>query len=309
MQSRKVLVVVFALLLVGFVVPTSIPKGHADDTSESLNTSGYAVRATYDSFLGRTVDAVQGGNTLTFTLVFVANNANFQRNVSMGVKFDWMNNFQNTSGTTSVLANQVAYVTLTFTIPTLTGQYSGLNLTPHSWTLQVWDMALGSVWTNFCFDTGTTSCRSFFNNYPLAIYSSAQATSILTRQQASAEITALQNSLRSVLQAPPGTSAAVAFLAQASEQLSLGDTAYQTGDFSTAQTDYQNSLNSANAAQSSLATTGGGTDTATLTRIWIEGVAALLGGIGAILVGIAGFNYLRHRSKAPSGYTPASPAK
>ncbi len=98
-------------------------------------------------------------------------------------------------------------------------------------------------------------------------------------------------------------------LAQAQTQLSLGNTAYSTGDFNDAQTDYQNALNDANAAQSSLATTGGGTDTATLTSIWIQAVAILFGGIGALLVGVAGFKYLRGRARMFSTYTPASAPK
>ncbi len=105
----------------------------------------------------------------------------------------------------------------------------------------------------------------------------------------------------------PGTSSAVASLAQAQTQLTLANNAYKIGDFNTAQTDDQNALNDANSAQSSLATVGGGTDTATLTSIWLDSVAILLGGIGAILVGFAGFKYLRGKTKALTSFAPSAP--
>ncbi len=311
MRAGKLLLAILAILLVTIIVPSTIPKSYADDQNETLNTSGYIFRHNYDSFYGDTVDAVQSGSALTFSLTFVADNfRNFQRNITMGVKFDWSNHFENTSASTPVLMGQTNFITLTYTMPALTGQYANLNLTPHSWTVEVWDMALGAVWTNNCnFDNGFQSCRTFDNGYSLAIYSSAQATSMLTAQQAAAEISALGNILSNSKQAPPGTSSAIAALATAEEQLTIGETAYQTGNFATAQTDFQNALNSANAANSALATTGGGTDTATLTSIWLVAVAGLLGGIGALLLGFGGFNYLRRRARSPTSYVPAPDTK
>ncbi len=213
----------------------------------------------------------------------------------MGVKFDWMTNFQNTTSDTAVYAGQTITVTLAYTIPALTGQYSALNLQAHTWTLELWD----------------TMCRSFTSSsYPyhsLAVYSSAQSNSYNSKLQASAIITSLNNVLGSTFQPAPGTSSALASLAQANTQMSLANNAYALGDFATAQTDYQNALNDANAAQSSLATIGGGTDTATFTSIWLESVAILLGGIGAILVGFAGFKYLRGKTKALTSFAPSAP--
>ncbi len=314
MNRRKILAAVFALLLVGIVALTSIPRGHADHNNVTISSTGYVVKQYYDPFLGRTVDAVKAGSTLSFTVVFYASSAVFQRNMSLGIKFDWMSTYQNSSMATpqtpySVFANQIAYLTLNYTVPSLTGQYAGLNLGTHSWEIQVWDTQSGQTPGPFCFfDNGFQSCRAFFNNWPVAIYSTTQASGVQAKQQASAEISSLSSSLRSVLQAPPGSSQAVALLAQASAQMSLGDTAYQNGDFNTANTDYQNALNNANAAQSSLSFTGGGTDTATLTSTWITAAAILMGGIAAILVGFAGFKYLRARSKGLSTYTPPTPA-
>jgi hypothetical protein len=323
MQNRKIVAAMLAILLIGIAAPIAVPKGHADDTSENMQTSGYVIKESSvsggyrDMYLNSYVDAIKAGSVLTFTLIFQASPTVFARNISMGVKFDWMSNYQNSSmanpqNTYTVFANQIAIITLNYTIPNLTGQYAELNQETHSWQVQVWDGPANSLWNNGCgfddFGPPYLACRSFFSSNPLAIYSSAQASGMLNRIQANSEISALSASLRSVLQAPPGSSNAVALLAQASTQLSLGDTAYSTGDFSDAQTDYQNALNDANAAQSSLATTGGGTDTATLTSIWIQAVAILFGGIGALLVGFAGFKYLRARSRTISGstYTPAS---
>lgn len=302
----------------------AIPRGHADDNSETLTSTGYVIRNNYDSYLGQTVSAIQAGNTLKITVVFQADTSNLQRNVSLGIKFDYMTTFQNSTMASpanpyTIFASQIAYLTLNYTIPTLTGGYAGLNLSPHSFIVEVWNGVSGQTWNMGCgygyteeFYGGTPyhflgSCHEFYVGN-IAIYSSQQSSAQLASQQASAEITALDNSLHSVLQAPPGSSNAVALLAQASVQESLGNNAYANGDFTGAQTDYNNALNDANAAQASLATTGGGTDTATLTSIWIEAVAFLFGGIGALLVGFAGFKFLRARAKTTSGssYSPSS---
>src|SRR5439155_5821608 len=95
-QHRKFLVPIFALLLVGVAVPLSVPRAHGDDTNETLNITGLVARGTSDSYLGATVDAIQAGNTINFNVVFTANSYVYQRNLTMGVKFDWMTNFQNT---------------------------------------------------------------------------------------------------------------------------------------------------------------------------------------------------------------------
>jgi hypothetical protein len=315
------LVPLFAILLVGVAVPLSVPRAHGDDSNETLNITGLLARDTYDSYLGSYVDAVQAGNTLTFNVIFTANSYVYQRNLTMGVKFDWMTNFQNTTSDLAVYAGQTLTATLSYTIPALTGQYSGLNLQTHTWTLQLWDMAQGGTWNqySYCYDYNYAPpnvqpmCRAFYNTgYPytyheLAVYSSAQASSYSSKLQASAIISSLNSVLGSTFTPAPGTSSALASLAEANTQMALGNNAYALGDFATAQTDYQNALNDANAAQSSLATIGGGTDTATFTSIWLDSVAILLGGIGAILVGFAGFKYLRGKTRALQGYAPSAP--
>ena len=300
-------------------VPLSVQRAHGDDNTETLNITGLVARGTSDSYLGGTVDAIQAGYPMNFNVIFTANAYVYQRNLTMGVKFDWMTAFQNTTSDTAVYAGQTVTVTLAYTIPALAGQYSALNLQAHTWTVELWDMAQGATWSvnSSCSDGNNAPpfvqpmCRAFYSfNYPyhsLAVYSSAQVSSYNSKLQASAIITSLNNVLGSTFQPAPGTSSALASLAQANTQMSLANNAYALGDFATAQTDYQNALNDANAAQSSLATIGGGTDTATFTSIWLDSVAILLGGIGAILVGFAGFKYLRGKTRALPSYTPSAP--
>lgn len=319
MQNRKFLIPVLAVLLVGMAIPMTVQRAHGDDNNETLNITGLAARGTYDSYLGGTVDAIQAGNTVNFNVIFSANSYVYQRNLTMGVKFDWMTNFQNTTSDTAVYAGQTVTVTLAYTIPALAGQYSALNLQAHSWTLELWDMAVGATWSQYtyCYDYNyappnvPAMCHAFYSyNYPyhsLAVYSSAQVSSYNSRLQASAIISSLDSVLGSTNSPAPGTSAALASLAQANTQMALANNDYSLGNFANAQIEYQNALNDANAAQSSLATIGGGTDAATFTSIWLESVAILLGGIGAILVGFAGFKYLRGKTRALPSYTPSGP--
>src|SRR5437667_12804641 len=143
------LVPLFAVLLVGVAVPLSVPRAHGDDTNETLNITGLVAWGTSDSYLGATVDAIQAGNTINLNVVFTANSYVYQRNLTMGVKFDWMTNFQNTTTDTAVYAGQTLTVTLSYAIPALTGQYSGLNQQAHTWTLKLWDMAQGTTWNAY----------------------------------------------------------------------------------------------------------------------------------------------------------------
>src|SRR2546427_12906460 len=175
----------------------------------------------------------------------------------------------------------------------------------------MWNMAEGATWSVYsgCYDynyppPNAAACHNFYRNgYPytyhqLAVYSSAQASSYNSKLQAKAIIDSLNSALASTFSPAPGTSDALASLAQATTQMALGHNAYRLADFATAQTDYQNALNDANAAQSSLSTIGGGTDTATFTSIWLDSVAILLGGIGPIIVGLPGFKYLPRQTKS-----------
>lgn len=326
MHHRKFLIPILAILLVGAAIPLSVPKAHADDSNTSLTIMGFLFRGQSDAYLGSgsQFDAVQAGNTLTFNVLFTANSNVYQRNLTMGVKFDWMTNYQNMTGAYIIVyAGQTVTLSLSYKIPDLTGQYANLNQAAHTWTLQVWDMPVGASWHGGCYDYNSyppnvpPMCNSFTNTcgyfcfgvqyHPLIVYNSAQAGCYTTRLQAASTLAALSAAFRSSFTPPPGSSAAIASYSQANTQMTLGDAAYSNGDFTTAQTDYQNALNNANAAQTSLATIGGGTDTATFTGKWLESVAVLFGGIGAILIGFAGFKYLRGKTRALSGYSPSTP--
>jgi hypothetical protein len=323
MQTRKIIVPLLAILILGIASPAltnTIPKAHADDQAESISITGFLARNYYDTFLGCCEDVIQSGNTLTFNLIFTANSVNYERNLTLGVKFDWMNNYVNSSQV-SVFAGQTITVSLQYTMPALTGANANLNQVTHSWTLQAWDLPQGGTWSasSFCWDYNNqfppfgSSCRSWSSSnypyHPVGIYNSAQASSYSSKLQAGAIINSLSSILGSTNTPAPGTSSALALLAKANTEYNLGNSAYASGDFSTAQTDYQNAENDANAAQSSLQTVGGGTDTSTLTSIWIDSVAILFGGIGALLVGFAGFKYLRGKTRAITGYTPAASPK
>lgn len=318
MHHRKSLVAVIAILL-GIVaaIPITVPRAHADDTYSSVTITGTLAKDITDSYLGvgTIYDAVQAGNTLYFNVYFVANYVVFQRNLTMGVKFDWMQNYLNTTTPVTVFAYGTATITLAVPIPNLTGQYSSLNLAGHPWTLELWDMSIGSTWTGGCFDNYNKgiACNSwtgspYSSQYPaIAVYSGAQAAFYNNILQASQLITAIQAELGGT-NPPAGSSAAAADLALARSQAYLAENAYSNGDFNTAQTDSQNALNNANAAESSLATVGGGTDAATMTSIWLGGVAVIMGGIGALLLGFGGFKYMRGKTKTMSGYSSSPKA-
>ena len=143
MHRRILFAATIAVLVIGMAAPGFMPKANASYQSANLQTSGLVTRGYTDLYLNTVVDAVKAGSTFTFTLTLVANTNQVQRNISMGVKFDWMNQFQNAtnanpSSTYPLLANQYATLTVSVTIPQLTGQYANFNLTPHYWTLEVW---------------------------------------------------------------------------------------------------------------------------------------------------------------------------
>ena len=321
-QHRKFLIPILAVLLVGVVAPLSVQRAHGDDYSTTLNVTGVLAKGYTDQYLGGTYNVIQAGNTINFNVFFTANYIVFQRNLTMGVKFDWMQNYQNTTSPVTVLAYGTTTVTLAFQLPQLSGANANLNQAPHSWTLEMWDMGLASTWTAGCSDPGSVkapACIQWSSNaysyYPcynnclqIAIYSSQQATYYNNMLQAGAIIGALSTVLGGT-NPPAGSSAAAADMAQATTQALLAQNAYRTGDFNTAQSDSQNALNDANAAQSSLGTIGGGTDAATMTSIWLTGAAVIMGGIGALLLGFGGFKYMRGKTRSMPNYTPPTPAK
>src|SRR5207245_9984524 len=136
------LVPLLAVLLVGVAVPISVPKARGDDTgSPSLTFTGYLTRGYSDPYLNTAVDAIQAGNTLTFNVLFTANSLAYQRNLTMGIKFDWMTNYQNKTSDIAVFDGQTVTVSLSYTIPVLAGQYANLNQAANTWNLELLDIS------------------------------------------------------------------------------------------------------------------------------------------------------------------------
>jgi len=101
MQSKKILVACLSLFLVALALPTaSIPRAHAFlAANPSITVTGLALTAYTDGgtgtgvITGNSMVNVAGiGATITFNVVVFADNPTtaYQRNVTVGVKFDWM---------------------------------------------------------------------------------------------------------------------------------------------------------------------------------------------------------------------------
>src|SRR5439155_3971083 len=147
MQNKKILVSCLSLLLVALALPTaSIPRAHAFlATNPSITVTGLALTGYTDAPNGvitgnSFVNVAAPGATVTFNIVLFADNPTnaYQRNVTVGVKFDWMTAYQNattasSSNTLTMTANQESSVSVSTTVLSTTGRI------PHSWTLLVGD--------------------------------------------------------------------------------------------------------------------------------------------------------------------------
>lgn len=277
-------------------------QGFHSDLDYSL--TGTVEQGYSDRILG-TVDAAREGSTVNFNVMIVAGDVPGQRNITVGVKFDWMNSFANASNagpgqTLPLQASQAAFLTVSTTTPILSGANSGLNMATHSWELRVWSTAANTaVYYSDCphtpFELSGCVSRGRSN---FAIYSNAQADGVLAREEANSKIGILTSALSGLNELPPGAATAISDLSQARAELSAGDTSYSNRDFATAKTHYSNALSKVNSAASSLSSTGGGVDSANLVNLLMGGTGFLLAGVGVLLAGIGGFFYLRRRSKA-----------
>ncbi len=295
-MHQKKMVYVLAIMLLGFAMPFfSIPAVNAFHASFTYEQTGWLILGYSDGFYSTSVDAAREGSNINFQARIEANGLDYQRNLTVGVKFDWMTSWVNASNaypgsTLLLLANQIAIVTVTVPLPTLTGSNANLNFATHGWELRVWDTKLNTA----AGPGDETESRSRSN---FALYSNAQADGVLARREANAKILTLSGAFSSVSQLPPGSSTALADVSRANAEISLGDTSYSNGDFATAKTHYSNALNLVNSAVNSLSSTGGGLDTASYTSMIMSGTGFLLAGVGVILAGIGGFIYLNRRSK------------
>jgi hypothetical protein len=310
MQSKKILVACLSLLLVGLSLSTyNIPRAHAflANNGSSVTITGLALTGYRDNIItgGSSVDVASSGATVTFNVVLFADNPTtaYQRNVTVGVKFDWMSAYQNASnaGSTNTLtmtANQESSVSISVAVLSTTGTIS------HFWKLLIGDGPQNKAIPPTCAGTdGSGNVCLISNAGPLQIWSGDQIGAAQAKFQASTQAANVNTALLdiraiSLAGTNPGLTNAAGQLAQASTESSLGDQSWQNGDYSGAKSHYQNSLNDANAASSALTSGGGGADTASITNQILNGVGIALFGIGSLLAGIGGFFYLRRKPKA-----------
>jgi hypothetical protein len=316
MQRRKIVILCLSLLLASLTVSgLNISRAHAFlATTPTVTLTGLTVHGFSDPLTGTKVDAIAAGATLTVNAYITAStgaSAQYQRNVTIGFKGDWMNSYQNATSasptsTLSLTAGQTATVSIAVVMPSTGGTVA------HSWFVSIWDGSANSLnpatcgfasngektppqcWT-ISFDT------AFYNQ--LAIYTGDQLSAAQANVQEENAITAVQAQLTAIVggsvhQNPAGSTAAAGQLAQANNEDSLGDQAWQNGDYSGAKTHYQNALNDANAAAASLTGQGGGQDNANLVNVLLGGVGIALIGIGALFAGLGSMFYLRKKSKA-----------
>jgi hypothetical protein len=294
MQRRKIVIASLSLLIVGLALPAiNVPQAHAFMTNSISVTVGGILRNAQDPSTGGSVNAAQAGSTINVNVAIMASGftPTYQRNVTFGFKGDWMNNYQNVSGssTTPLQSNQVGSGTISVTIPS-TG--TGPGTPAHTWTITVWDGPANTLVGVSC-PTGTAektpACVTFNNAGPaLTFYTADQFNGLQNRQQVSTT-SGFSTS---------GNPTAAGQVAQANTELILGDNAWKNGDYAGAKGHYQNSLNDLNAAEQSLVNLGGGTANAGIVGVIESGTGILLFGIGGLLAGFGALMYLRRRPKA-----------
>jgi hypothetical protein len=293
MQRRKIVIAILSLLLVGLALPTaSLPKAHAFTSGHnSLAIGGVLISGNLPpGIFGDTVG--QGGTSLSVTATVQGSlfTPAYQRNVTIGFKADWMQNYQNASIFT-LTTGQITSTSLTVSIPSTSG------ISPsHTWNVQIWDGPAsgnvasctpgdaennpGATITKSCFSLGSGTITILTGDQ----YSGAQARN--NAETVLGSISILSNS------------AATAQVDQATAELSLGDQAWSGGDFGGAKTHYQNAQSDANNALATAYNLNGGSENAGIVSIIESGTGILLFGIGGLLAGFGGLMYLRRKPKA-----------
>ena len=296
MQRRKIVIATLSLILVGLALPTAnINKAHAfTSTNNSFSISNITTNFASPNGVGSGTVG-QSGSTLTVTVTIQAsafNNPAYQRNVTVGIKGDWMSQYQNASVMT-LTTNQIGSTTISLALPTV-----GALSPNHGWNIEVWDGPLntniaacqgndgseqyrGSGSANACFSLASGEISVLTSDE----YAAAQARNIATTLITSIDSAGVTNS------------AAQAQLAQATAELTLGDQSWRGGDFASAKTHYQNSQNNANSALATAYNLNGGSQNAGIVSIIESGTGILLFGIGGLLAGFGGLLYLRRRPK------------
>lgn len=292
-MKHKKIASLLAIAVLSLATPFfSIPRVHA--FSDTVTWSLTGVQNYSDPLLGSVVSAREG-SIVTFTVVIESSSTIGPRNFTVGARFDWMPSYVNASGanpgdTLEVSADQDVTVTLSITLPPLSGTTAGYNLYTHDYFVRVWSGPLNSP--TDCSGTALRGCFSASSGN-FAIYSNVQADGLAAREQANERISYLSPALGFGFVLVPGQAKAASDLAQAQAERDLGNTNYAARDFGAARTNYQNALNLANSAAAALA----GGDGATYTNVLFNGIGWLLIGVGVFIAGFGGFWYLLRRPK------------
>jgi hypothetical protein len=309
MQHRKILVACLSLFLVLAIPNFGIPRANAflANNGMSVTVSGLSLTGYTDPVITNraTVDVAAPGATVNFNVVLFADNPTtaYQRNVTVGVKFDWMTAYQNassasSSNTLTMTANQEASVSVSVAVLSTTGTI------PHTWKLLIGDgpqnKPIPSTYATT--DDSGNVCLTFSGG-PLEIWSSDQISAAQAKFQANTQIANVNEQLLTIRSislsgSTPGITNAAGQLAQANTEITLGDQSWSNGDYGGAKTHYQNAVNDANAASSALTSGGGGADTASITNQILNGVGIAMFGVGSLLAGLGGFFYLKRKPKA-----------
>jgi hypothetical protein len=214
----------------------------------------------------------------------------YQRNVTIGVKGDWMTAYQNAS-IIALTTSQLASTTLSVTLPTVN------TISPsHDWRVQAWDGPATGAVANCTNGNGENNPGSGIAKSCFILASGT--ISILTSDQYSAAQS--RNAAQTAITGA-GTltdTTARGQLAQATTERNLGDQSWTNSDFGGAKTHYQNAQNDANAALATQVNLGGGTTNASIVSLLESGTGTLLFGLGGLLAGLGGFFYLRRKPKA-----------
>jgi len=297
-MKHKKIASILAIAVLSLATPFfSMPRAHAFDDNTAVGITG--TQRYSDPFFGfSTVTSARDGSVVTFNVLLQASSVatpnTGQRNVTVGVKFDWMTSWTNASNanpssTLAVMPNQDVTVSVSVTLPSLTGTTAGYNLVLHSWQVLIASGALNSV--NACpSHTGLQGCV-FESGGSFAIYSGDQLDGMDARRAAEEKFQYL--STISGFAIGPGFAKLAADLSQAQAERDLGNTAYAAGNFGQARTHYQNALNLANSAASALS----GGDAATYTNVLLGGIGIFLLGVGVFIAGFGGFWYALRRPK------------
>lgn len=298
MQHKKI-ASILAIAVLSLAVPLfTVPRAnafHSSITFPTNPTGGTLFVNRFDAYHDATVDAARENSPVTFNVLIRTDSAVGQRNITVGVKFEWMTSWINASdagpaNTLEVAPDSYATATVSVTMPALTGQFVGYNLYLHEWEVRVWSGAANAPSGATCDSDGTlTGCQTSPLRTAFAIYSNDQADGINAMEEASAKIDSL-----SIPFGFPGTAKATADRSQATAELALGDTFYDDGNFAMAKTRYQNALNLANSAINALS----GGDAATYTNVLLGGIGSFLLGVGVFIAGFGGFWYVIRRRKA-----------